>query len=272
MNWKYVLIIVIVAAIAVGSVFWITMKSQEKPEKPAGDLSIYSFSDFVKKISRIPKATTGDGIMPDPPRAMMKEAERFAEMQVKNPVKIDYAFTSDAANPSASFSLALYATPNPFRWRVDFIMNLKDGEYKNVYLYDGSTYRTCRAEANAQLKCSTEPQDFLEKYITTPLILTDFLNDFFEPLSLKKLVPDTEESRKANFQKYTKTVAGYPGNCQVTDDEYSTLDFCLAEDENLLLYLNLKKKSRSGTIFGHYTLTAQNVDSSTLPQEVFVSP
>lgn len=270
MNWKYILIVIILFAIVAGSVFWIARMMQKKPESELPASSV--LSEFVETVSRAYKPATGEGILPEPPRAQIKKAEGFLKGRVESEVKVTYTFTDYLSKSSSPHSLVVYAAPDPFRWRVDFIMNLESGEYKNIYFYDGSAYSSCSANGNAPLDCYRTSQTFLEDELQTPLPLTEFLNDVLDPLTLKKFVPGAKESKQVQVQKDTRTIATYSADCQVVEDEYGILDFCTAKDTNLLLHLDVKRKTSSGSILRHFTLTAQSVDFSSLPQEVFTSP
>lgn len=269
MNWRYILIIFILTVIAAGSVFWITKIPQKKfGGKPTTSSLL---SEFVETIFRAYKSPMGGGILPEPPRALIKKTEVFLKEMIKSEIKVTYTFTDHLAESSSPHSLVVYTAPNPFRWRVDFIMNLKSGEYKNIYLYDGSVYSTCSSGGNAPLGCYRASETFLENELQTPLPLTEFLNDILDPLTLKKLVPEVK-AKQAQIQKDTRIIAAYSADCQIVDDEYSILDFCFAKDANLLLHLDVKRKTSSGNILRHFTLTAQSVDFSPFPKEVFILP
>lgn len=282
MRVKYIFIFVVSVAVVLGGYLWITkalprglgsgptIPSQPTfpPKSPFPSLfpspSSFSLSDFAKTVSQAPEPERGGGILPDPPRARLKQAERFIEDRLKSDVKITYDFSSTLSAPSTSFTLVVYAAPEPFRWRVDFIKNLKDKIYKDSYINDGNAYYTCKAEGGEPLKCHQQPEDFLEKYISTSLLLTNFLNDIFDSLTLKKLLMEV--------QKEERTIASYSTDCKVVEDEYGILDYCVAKDTNYLLYLDSQRKNVSGKIASQFTLKAQSVDISPLLHEVFVSP
>lgn len=269
MNRKYILIIVILSTIVAGSIFLITKMPQEKPESGLPASSV--LSEFVETVSRVSKPAIESGILPEPPRAQIKKAELFIKEIMESTVKIDYAFTDYVPETPLTHSLVVYAAPDPFRWRVDFIMNLDKEEYKNIYLYDGQAYYSCNIIGSEPIDCYRASETFLEKELQTPLPLTEFLNDVLDPLTLKKLVPEIK-ANQAQVQKDTRTIATYSTDCKIVDDEYSTLDFCIAKDTNFLLHLDVKRKTSSGSILRHFTLTAQSVDFSPLSQEVFTLP
>lgn len=279
MKKKYVFIFVVLVAVALGAYLWATGTlprgfesappvpgpSKFPPKSPPSSLfSSPSLSEFAKTVSLAPEPERGGGILPDPPRARLKQAERFIEDRLKSDVKITYDSSSSLYALSSSFTLVVYAAPEPFRWRVDFITNFKDKEYKDSYINDGNGYYTCKAEGNEPLKCHQQPTDYLEKYISTSPLLTNFLNDIFDSLTLKKLLMEV--------QKEERTIVGYSADCKVVEDEYGILDYCVAKDTNYLLYLDSKRKNASGEIVSQFTLKAQSVDLTPLPNEVFTSP
>jgi len=271
MNWKYILIVVILIVIVGGSAFWTVQMSQKKPESKFPVSSV--LSEFVETVSRVYKPSTGDGgILPEPPRAQIKKAEGYLKERVESTIKVTYAFIDYVLEPPLTHSLVVYAAFDPFRWRADFFMNFEKGEYKSMYLYDGSAYSSCSTSKTAPPDCYRASQTFLEKELQTPLPLNEFLNDVLDPLTLKKFVAETKESKQAQVQEDTRTIATFSADCKVVDDTYSTLDFCIAKDTNLLLHLDVKRKTSSGSILRHFTLTAQSVDFSPLPKEVFTSP
>jgi hypothetical protein len=274
MDKKHALIIPLVFLffLLLGSFFLIKRKNQSG-ELLFNTAQESSFLGFAKGISSVSKPRGGGTVLPDLPREMIKKAEDIVEKQVENPVRAEYVFTSSTSDYDSPFSflLVLYAAPDPFRWRFDFVMDdIEEGDrYVNIYTYDGINYRTCDLGVG---RCTVAPDNFIEGYLTTPLNLTYLLNDFLEPISFKKLVPNTKESRKASFEEYTETIIGYLGNCQIADDEYSIIEYCLNEEKDILLFLDLKTKWPSGGILRHQTLTLQDIEFSDLSGEVFTSP
>ncbi len=258
MNKKILFILIVIILLT----FAVNFTHLKNPSK------VYSFNDFVKKIGEM-KNVKGRGVFPDPPRAIMKEAEKFLKSQVKNSIKINYSFTTSISDDRSAFNLIFYSTPDPFRWRIDFIMRFKDGEYKNSYFYDGSNYYSCIVEPNTKANCYVEQKDFIEKHMSTPLVFTDFLNDFLDPLSLKKLVGEVNGIRERNSKKYSKTIASYLGDCQIAEDQYSIIDFCINREKNILLFIDLKRKANSGKIIKHYSLTAEEIDFSQIFENLF---
>lgn len=265
MKSKRIFIFVVLALIVFGGGLLLAAKrlvvplSFLSPSQPQ-----FSLSEFARKVLQASEPERGAGFLPDPPRTRLKQAERFIKDRVKSDVKITYDFYSSYSGPNSSHSLVLYAAPEPFRWRTDLIMNLDGKDYKATFVNDGTGYLTCQAEGSEPLKCNQQPIDYLEEYFMPVPLLTDFLNDIFDTLTLRKLM--------VSGLKDERTIADYQANCQVVEDEYGILDYCLAKDSNYLLYLDSKRKNISGKIHSQHTLKARSVDLSPLPDEVFVSP
>lgn len=265
MKSKRIFIFVVLALIVFGGGLLLAAKrlvvplSFLSPSQPQ-----FSLSEFARKVLQASEPERGAGFLPDPPRTRLKQAERFIKDRVKSDVKITYDFYSSYSGPNSSHSLVLYAAPEPFRWRTDLIMNLDGKDYKATFVNDGTGYLTCQAEGSEPLKCNQQPIDYLEEYFMPVPLLTDFLNDIFDTLTLRKLM--------VSGLKDERTIADYQANCQVVEDEYGILDYCLDKDTNYLLYLDSQRKNISGKIASQFTLKAQSVDLSPLPDEVFTSP
>lgn len=216
---------------------------------------------FVDSVSKAHKSTDTGGILPDPPREQLKKAEEVVAKQIESPVKIVYSLTDYLPSPPLTHTLVLYAVPNPFMWRTDFIMNLDDGKHQNTYAYNGSNYLNCSADGDEPLECFDAPDTFLEKYLSTPLPLTEFLNYALDPQTLKKLIT------KAG-KEYSQTIASFPADCRIVTDQYNKVDFCFAKAyPNLLLYLDFEVYAR------RFTLRGESADfSPSFPLEIFISP
>jgi hypothetical protein len=224
-------------------------------------------SDFVEGISVAPKLTGGGGILPEPPRARIKKAEALIKDKLKDNIKIEYTFKDFASQPSAFYSLVVFAAPDPFRWRVDFLMNLKGKEYKELYIFDGKNYFQCLSDE--ETSCSQQPEQFLEKYLFLPMPLTQFLNGILDDYTLVKFVP---EIKQLSFKKETRTIASQQAECKIVEDQHSILDFCLLKGREILTYLDLKIKTASGEVLEHFTLEAQKIDFSPISQQTFTPP
>jgi hypothetical protein len=223
--------------------------------------------DFVEGISVAPKPTSGGGILPEPPRARIKKAETLIKQKLKDNIKIEYALQDFASQPSTSYSLVVFAAPDPFRWRVDFLMNIKGKEYKEIYIFDGKTYFQCLS--GEEEGCYKQTEQFLEKYLSLSLPLTQFLNWIFDDYTLVKFVP---EIKQLNFKKETRTIASQQAKCKRVEDQHSILDFCLLEGRDILTYLDIKIKTASGKILENFTLEAQKIDFSPISQPTFTPP
>ncbi|HUW21466.1 MAG TPA: hypothetical protein VMW41_02240 [Candidatus Bathyarchaeia archaeon] len=252
-------------------------QNPQTPSTPAppAPATLSALSEFVKMASRFARPATGEmtgGIVPEPPRAFLKEAERFAEKWVKSPAKTNYTFFDSVASPSSSNSLVVYVAPDPFRWRVDFNTNRENIEYKTIYLFDGSGYSSCNVTAAEPPECYQALPKFLEAEIQTPIPLTEFLNSLLDSRILSKLLPEITNLERAQEQNGKREIAGYSTKCKIVKDEYRIFDFCVDEEANLLLYLDVKNTTTTGKVLGQFTLTAQDIDLVPDLQEAFILP
>jgi hypothetical protein len=224
-----------------------------------------TLSEYLKIANRHSKPATGElsgGIIPEPPRKFVKESEKFAKKWVKEPTRVTYNFFDHAASPESSSSLTVYISPDPFRWRVDYDINTKKGKYKIIYLFDGKGYSSCNIDENASKNCYQASSQFLEKEFQPPIPLVQFLNDTLDTKTLKDLVPIISSLEQNKSQAKKMVFAGKNARCLSVKNELRALELCIAEEGNMLLYLDVVSFSTKGKKLSQLTLTASDIDLS----------
>lgn len=252
------LVIILLAGLLLAGGNFRDFQVLKKPQpKSQGDL----ITEFVRTVPS-QEQTSSDGIMPEPPREAMKKTEEFVRSMVTREVKIDYSFDESfekGGGDKYSYSGNIFIGVNPFRWRIDFFVPSKN--FTENFINDGKNYYVCDSEQKlcSQFSSLTDPDFF------TPLPVTEFLNDFLEPMQLKKLLPGAKQTQ---MKEENRTIAGLSSQCKKATDEAGTIEICLAKESNLPLFIHIDR----GANLGYHTIEAKNVSFSPLPPGTFTPP
>lgn len=230
----------------------------KKPQpKSQGDF----ISEFIRTIPP-QKQTSSAGIMPEPPREAMKKTEEFARSIVAKEAKIEYSFDENferGGGDKYSYSGNIFIGINPFRWRIDFSVPQKN--FTENFINDGKNYYVCDSES----KFCSQFSSLTDSTFSTPLPVTEFLNDFLDPLQLKKLLPGTKQ---VEIKQEVRIIAGLSSQCKKATDGAGTIEICLAKESSLPLFIHLDR----GATLGYHTLEAKTVSFSPLSPDTFTPP
>lgn len=238
-----------------------SFKNFQIPRKPQpasqGDL----LAEFIRTIPPQNQTSSG-GIMPEPPRENMKKTEDFVRPMVTGEAKIEYSFDENferGGGDKYTYPLTVFVAPNPFRWRIDFSVPQKN--FTENFINDGKKYYICDSES----KFCSEFSSLTDPAFSTPLPITEFLNDFLDPLQLKKLLPGAKQTQ---IKEETRIIAGLSSQCKKATDEAGTVEICLAKESNLPLSIHVDR----GANLGYHTIEAKTVSFSPLLPDTFTPP
>lgn len=256
------ILIGILLALAVGLFFlgsnFKNFQILKRPQpKSQGDL----LTEFIRTIP-LKKQASSAGIMPPPPREAMKKAEEFARLIVTKEVKIEYSFDENferGGGDKYSYSGNIFIGINPFRWRIDF--SGPPNNFTENFINDGKKYYVCDSES----KFCNEFSSLTDPTFSTPLPVTRFLNDFLDPLQLKKLLPGAKQTQ---IKEEARMIAGLSSQCKKATDGAGAIEICLAKESNIPLFIHVDR----GVNLGYHTIEAQKVSLSSLAPDIFTPP
>ncbi|MDP3998785.1 MAG: hypothetical protein Q8P89_04195 [bacterium] len=260
---RTILAFICVAIILLAGLFFIggnfnNFQMIKRPQpKFQGDI----LTEFIRTVPPQKQASSG-GIMPEPPREALKKAEEFARSMVTNEVKIEYSFDESfekGGGDKYSYRLNISVAANPFRWRIDF--SGPPNNFTENFINDGEKYYVCDSEQ----KFCNEFSSLTDPGFSTPLPVTEFLNNFLDPLQLKKLLPGVKQ---AQIKEDDRVIAGLSSRCQKATDEIGTVEICLGKESGIPLSIYVDR----GTNLGQHTIEAQKVSLSPLAPDTFTPP